>query len=83
VSTSPEAITIPADLLPVDGRFGSGPSKVRPEQVEYLASISTSLLGTSHRQKPVKDLVHRVRAGLARRMDRTRANARAVSGTRA
>ena len=59
------AITVPADLLPVDGRFGSGPSKIRPEQVDYLRSIATTVLGTSHRQKPVKDLVHRVRVGLA------------------
>jgi phosphoserine aminotransferase len=67
VSTATHAtqITIPPDLLPADGRFGSGPSKVRPEQVEYLASISRSVLGTSHRQKPVKDLVRRVREGLA------------------
>jgi phosphoserine aminotransferase len=57
-------ITIPADLKPSDGRFGSGPSKVRPEQVEYLSSIATTVLGTSHRQKPVKDLVRRVREGL-------------------
>ncbi len=57
-------ITIPADLRPSDGRFGSGPSKVRPEQVEYLTSIATTVLGTSHRQKPVKDLVRRVREGL-------------------
>ena len=64
-STDAAAITIPADLLPIDGRFGSGPSKIRPEQVEYLRSIATTVLGTSHRQKPVKDLVHRVRVGLA------------------
>jgi phosphoserine aminotransferase len=64
-STDAATITIPADLLPSDGRFGSGPSKIRPEQVDYLRSIATSVLGTSHRQKPVKDLVHRVRAGLA------------------
>jgi len=64
-STSTAAtITIPADLKPSDGRFGSGPSKVRPEQVEYLTSIATTVLGTSHRQKPVKDLVRRVREGL-------------------
>jgi phosphoserine aminotransferase len=63
-STAP-AITIPANLTPSDGRFGSGPSKVRPEQVEYLSSIATTVLGTSHRQKPVKDLVRRVREGLA------------------
>jgi len=59
------AITVPADLLPTDGRFGSGPSKIRPEQVDYLRSIATTVLGTSHRQQPVKDLVHRVRVGLA------------------
>ena len=39
-------ITLPADLLPADGRFGSGPSKVRPEQVEFLASLGTTVLGT-------------------------------------
>jgi phosphoserine aminotransferase len=59
-----EPITIPAELLPGDGRFGSGPSKVRPEQVDYLASLGRTVLGTSHRQKPVKDLVKRVREGL-------------------
>ena len=57
-------ISIPQDLLPGDGRFGSGPSKVRAAQVEYLASVGGSVLGTSHRQKPVKDLVKRVREGL-------------------
>ena len=57
--------TIPADLLPKDGRFGSGPSKVRPEQVDYLASLGTTLLGTSHRQAPVKNLVGAVREGLS------------------
>jgi phosphoserine aminotransferase len=57
-------ITIPADLLPADGRFGCGPSKVRQEQVDHLAAHA-ALLGTSHRQAPVKDLVGRVRAGLA------------------
>jgi phosphoserine aminotransferase len=66
ISTDPATtISIPAELLPADGRFGSGPSKVRPEQVAYLSSIATTVLGTSHRQKPVKDLVHRVRDGLA------------------
>ena len=63
-ATDTPVITIPADLKPADGRFGSGPSKVRPEQVEYLASIATTVLGTSHRQKPVKELVRRVREGL-------------------
>ncbi|WP_345711004.1 phosphoserine transaminase [Kineococcus glutinatus] len=56
---------MPADLLPADGRFGSGPSKVRPEQVDALARAGRTLLGTSHRQRPVKDVVRRVREGLA------------------
>ncbi len=60
-----EPITIPADLLPADGRFGCGPSKVRPEQVDFLASLGRSLLGTSHRQAPVKNLVGQVREGLS------------------
>ncbi|AZS37573.1 Phosphoserine aminotransferase [Microbacterium lemovicicum] len=55
---------IPSDLLPLDGRFGCGPSKVRPEQLEALASAGASLLGTSHRQAPVKELVRSVRDGL-------------------
>jgi len=58
-------ITIPADLLPADGRFGCGPSKVRTEQLEFLASLQPRVLGTSHRQAPVKDLVGSVRSGLA------------------
>ena len=58
-------IKIPADLLPQDGRFGCGPSKVRPAQVEALAATGRSLLGTSHRQKTVKSLVGSLRAGLA------------------
>jgi phosphoserine aminotransferase len=58
-------ITIPASLLPVDGRFGCGPSKVRPEQVAYLAGAGAAILGTSHRQAPVKNLVGRVRSGLS------------------
>ena len=57
-------ITIPADLLPSDGRFGSGPSKVRPAQVDALAAIGRTLLGTSHRQAPVKNLVERRARGL-------------------
>ena len=55
---------IPADLLPADGRFGCGPSKVRPEQLAHLTAHA-GLLGTSHRQAPVKQLVGRVREGLA------------------
>lgn len=58
-------LTIPIDLLPADGRFGCGPSKVRPEQLAYLAGAGASLIGTSHRQAPVKDLVGRVQSGLA------------------
>ncbi|MFL1429016.1 MULTISPECIES: phosphoserine transaminase [unclassified Nocardiopsis] len=58
-------IQIPANLLPSDGRFGSGPSKVRPAQLEALASSGSRYLGTSHRQKPVKSLVSRVRTGVA------------------
>jgi len=56
-------ITIPTELLPVDGRFGCGPSKVRPEQLAYLAGPGAALMGTSHRQAPIKDLVGRVRSG--------------------
>ncbi|MDI6023806.1 phosphoserine transaminase [Leucobacter sp. UT-8R-CII-1-4] len=58
-------ITIPAALLPADGRFGCGPSKVRNEQIEFLASLQPTVLGTSHRQAPVKNLVGSVREGLA------------------
>jgi phosphoserine aminotransferase len=57
-------IRIPADLLPADGRFGSGPSRVRPEALAALAATGTSYLGTSHRQAPVKSVVARIRAGL-------------------
>lgn len=56
---------IPADLKPVDGRFGCGPSKVRPEQLQSLVDVGASVFGTSHRQKPVKNVVARVRSGLA------------------
>ena len=55
---------IPLDLLPGDGRFGSGPSKVRPEAVQALADIAPVYLGTSHRQARVKDMVGRLRSGL-------------------
>ena len=58
-------IRIPADLLPRDGRFGSGPSKVRPEQIEAILRVATTVMGTSHRQTPVKSLVGRLRSGLA------------------
>ena len=62
-STSTDLL-IPADLKPADGRFGCGPSKVRPEQLAALAAAG-AVMGTSHRQKPVKSLVGRVRSGLA------------------
>src|SRR6516164_2464787 len=57
-------IKIPDSLLPSDGRFGSGPSKVRPAQVDALAAVATTYLGTSHRQKTVKAQVGRVREGM-------------------
>ncbi len=56
-------VRIPDELKPADGRFGCGPSKVRPEQLRALAS-STDYLGTSHRQAPVRSVVGRVRSGL-------------------
>jgi phosphoserine aminotransferase len=59
------AIEIPRDLLPIDGRFGCGPSKVRPAQLEALVSSGATILGTSHRQAPVKNLVGSVREQLA------------------
>ena len=57
-------IVIPAELLPVDGRFGSGPSKVRKQQTDALAGVWQSYLGTSHRQAPVRAQVQRLREGL-------------------
>ena len=62
---SDTSITIPADLLPKDGRFGAGPSKVRQEQIDALAAASKTILGTSHRQAPVKNLVGSIREGLS------------------
>ena len=58
-------IVIPASLRPRDGRFGSGPAKIRPEQVAALAGAGAAYLGTSHRQAPVRSLVRRIRDGLA------------------
>jgi len=63
------SITIPTDLLPEDGRFGCGPSKVRPEALQALAASGAGLMGTSHRQAPVKGLVKRVREGLSQLFD--------------
>ena len=65
MAATPEDIRIPAELLPADGRFGSGPSKVRKEQVDALGEVWQSYLGTSHRQKTVKSQVGRLRSGLS------------------
>jgi phosphoserine aminotransferase len=64
IQTTPQHLQIPADLKPADGRFGSGPSRVRPAQLRHVAAAGASVMGTSHRQRPVKDLVGRVRAGI-------------------
>ncbi len=58
-------LQIPDERKPVDGRFGSGPSRIRPEQLAHLAGPGAAVMGTSHRQKPVKELVGRIRAGIA------------------
>ncbi len=63
-ATAQAVPTIPEELLPADGRFGAGPSKVRPEQLAAL-SAAHRLLGTSHRQAPVKNLVGEIREGLS------------------
>jgi phosphoserine aminotransferase len=63
--SDPTAITVPADLLPSDGRFGSGPTKIRDAQLAALTAAAHDLLATSHRQAPVRGLVQRVRTGLA------------------
>ena len=57
--------TLPADLIPADGRFGCGPSKVRPEQLQAIVDGGRDIIGTSHRQPAVKNLVGSVREGLA------------------
>ena len=62
--TDTPPITLPEHLLPTDGRFGAGPSKVRKEAVQALADSGGTYLGTSHRQAPVKSLVRRVREGV-------------------
>jgi phosphoserine aminotransferase len=62
--TTRVSLDIPTDIKPRDGRFGCGPSKVRPEQLAHLAEHGTAIMGTSHRQGPVKGVVARVRAGL-------------------
>lgn len=65
MSIDPAKIRIPQDLLPVDGRFGSGPSKIRPEALDALHASGKTILGTSHRQKPVKQMVSFIRSGLS------------------
>jgi len=65
LTSDPLALRIPAGLLPGDGRFGSGPSKVRPAQLDALVAAGRTILGTSHRQSPVKAVVRRVREGLS------------------
>jgi phosphoserine aminotransferase len=60
-------ISIPGEILPADGRFGSGPTKVRPEAIDALASWPA--LGTSHRQPPIKEIVRRIRVDLAELLD--------------
>jgi phosphoserine aminotransferase len=62
-------LEIPETMKPADGRFGCGPSKVRPEQLAHLADSGVALMGTSHRQAPVKGLVGRVRNGLRELFD--------------
>jgi phosphoserine aminotransferase len=62
--TADTQLRLPAECKPADGRFGCGPSKIRPEAIADLAAGGTSVLGTSHRQKPVKAIVGEIRAGL-------------------
>ena len=62
--TSPDNLRIPADLLPRDGRFGAGPSKVRAEQLNALVADGATYMGTSHRQSTVRRKVGEVRDGL-------------------
>src|SRR5271165_3045826 len=62
--TAETRLQIPDELTPADGRFGCGPSKVRPEALARLAQDGRAVMGTSHRQQPVKALVAEIRAGL-------------------
>lgn len=64
VTTQTPEIVIPPDLKPSDGRFGSGPSKVRPEAISAFAAVADSYMGTSHRRPGVRDVVNRLRSGL-------------------
>src|SRR5882724_9582671 len=65
MAADPTSVNLPPELIPGDGRFGSGPSKVRPEAARALAEVSGSYLGTSHRQPAVRSVVGSIRAGLA------------------
>jgi len=65
MAVDPTTVTLPRELIPSDGRFGSGPSKVRPEAARALAEIGDDYLGTSHRQAGVRTVVGSIRAGLA------------------
>jgi phosphoserine aminotransferase len=60
-----DVLTIPADLKPADGRFGAGPSKIQTSHLDALAATGSTLMGTSHRQAPVRQVVGRVRDGLS------------------
>src|ERR1044072_2766607 len=60
-----DAISIPDDLKPADGPFGAGPSKIQTSHLDALAATGSTLMGTSHRQAPVRGLVGRVKEGLA------------------
>jgi phosphoserine aminotransferase len=62
--TAAQRLVIPAELKPADGRFGSGPTRVRPDALAELAGAGAAVMGTSHRQKPVRSLVAEIRAGL-------------------
>src|SRR3954463_4256157 len=65
MAVDPTTVTLPPELVPGDGRFGSGPSKVRPDAARALADVGATYLGTSHPQPGVKSVVGRIRAGLA------------------
>jgi phosphoserine aminotransferase len=65
MTVDPISIRLPPELIPSDGRFGSGPSKVRGEALGALTAVGDRYLGTSHRQAPVRSVVRDIRTGLA------------------
>ena len=69
MSDAAKTVKIPSELLPADGRFGSGPARVRDAQVQALTAAGREVLGTSHRKSPVKKLVSRIRTGLTELFD--------------